>query len=39
VQERRGEGRGEMWSVPGIVGVAFIGPGWAPRGVAGVTVG
>jgi hypothetical protein len=25
--ERRGEGRGEMWSAPGVIGVAFIGPG------------
>jgi hypothetical protein len=27
VWERRGEGRGEVWSVPGVIGVAFIGPG------------
>jgi hypothetical protein len=27
VRERRGEGRGEVWSAPGVVGVAFIGPG------------
>jgi hypothetical protein len=24
---RRGEGRGEVWSAPGVVRVAFIGPG------------
>jgi hypothetical protein len=27
VRERRGEGHGEVWSAPGVVGVAFIGPG------------
>jgi hypothetical protein len=26
VWERRGEGRGEVWGAPGVVGVAFIGP-------------
>jgi hypothetical protein len=26
-RERRGEGRGEVWSAPGVVGLAFIGPG------------
>jgi hypothetical protein len=26
-RERRGEGRGEVWSAPGVIGVAFIGPG------------
>jgi hypothetical protein len=25
--ERRGEGRGEVWSVPGVIEVTFIGPG------------
>jgi hypothetical protein len=26
-RERRGEGRSEVWSAPGVVRVAFIGPG------------
>jgi hypothetical protein len=25
--ERRGEGLGEVWGAPGVIGVAFIGPG------------
>jgi hypothetical protein len=35
--ERRREGLGEVWSAPGVVGVAFIGPGEGTGGVAGVT--
>jgi hypothetical protein len=31
-RERRREGLGEVWSVPGVIGVAFIGPGRAPGG-------
>jgi hypothetical protein len=27
MRERRREGRGEVWGAPGVVGVAFIGPG------------
>jgi hypothetical protein len=27
VRERRREGLGEVWSAPGVVRVAFIGPG------------
>jgi hypothetical protein len=26
-RERRGEGRGEVWGAPGVIGVAFIGSG------------
>jgi hypothetical protein len=26
-RERRGEGHGEVWSAPGVIGVAFIGSG------------
>jgi hypothetical protein len=29
--------RGEVWSAPGVLGVAFIGPGEGARGVVGVT--
>jgi hypothetical protein len=37
-RERRREGLGEVWSVPGVVGVAFIGTGEGTgREVAGVT--
>jgi hypothetical protein len=38
VWERRREGLGEVWGAPGVVGVAFIGPGEGVGGVAGVTV-
>jgi hypothetical protein len=38
-RERGGEGRGEVWGAPGVVGVAFIGPGEGAQGVARVTVG
>jgi hypothetical protein len=38
-RERRVEGRDEVWGAPGVVGVAFIGPGEGAEGVAGVTVG
>jgi hypothetical protein len=39
-RERRREGLAEVWGVPGVVGVAFIGPGeGAEGGVAGVTAG
>jgi hypothetical protein len=31
-RERRREGRGEVWGAPGVVGVAFIGPGEGARG-------
>jgi hypothetical protein len=27
VRERRREGRSEVWGAPGVIGVAFIGPG------------
>jgi hypothetical protein len=27
VRERKREGLGEVWGAPGVVGVAFIGPG------------
>jgi hypothetical protein len=39
--ERGGEGRGEVWDAPGVVGVAFIGSGEGTEGggVAGITVG
>jgi hypothetical protein len=30
--ERRREGLGEVWGAPGVVGVAFIGPGEGARG-------
>jgi hypothetical protein len=36
-RERRREGHGEVWSAPGVLGVAFIGPGEGAGGVAGVT--
>jgi hypothetical protein len=36
-QERRREERGEVWSAPGVLWVAFIGPGVGAGGVAGVT--
>jgi hypothetical protein len=35
---RRRDQRGEVWSAPGVLGVAFIGPGEGTGGVAGVTV-
>jgi hypothetical protein len=35
--ERRREGLGEVCGAPGVVGVAFIGPGEGAGGVAGVT--
>jgi hypothetical protein len=38
-RERRGEGRGEVWGAPGVIGVAFIGPGEGAVGVAEVTAG
>jgi hypothetical protein len=31
-RERRREGLSEVWGAPGVVGVAFIGPGRASRG-------
>jgi hypothetical protein len=37
VWERRREERGEVWSAPGLLGVAFMGPGEVTGGVAGVT--
>jgi hypothetical protein len=36
-QLRRREERGEVWSAPGVLWVAFIGPGVGAGGVAGVT--
>jgi hypothetical protein len=36
-RERRREGLGEVWGTPGVVGVAFIGPGEGAGRVAGVT--
>jgi hypothetical protein len=38
-RERRGEGRGEVWGAPGVIGVAFIGLGEGAGGVAGVMAG
>jgi hypothetical protein len=35
--ERRREGLGEVWSILGVIGVAFIGPGEGAGGVAEVT--
>jgi hypothetical protein len=37
LRERRREGLGELWGAPGVVGVAFIGPGEGTGGVVGVT--
>jgi hypothetical protein len=37
VWERRREERGEVWSAPGVLEVAFIGPREGAGGVAGVT--
>jgi hypothetical protein len=37
-RERRREGLDEVWGAPGVIGVAFIGPGEGTGGVAGVTV-
>jgi hypothetical protein len=34
VRERRREGLGEVWSAPGVIGVAFIGP-WEGAGGGG----
>jgi hypothetical protein len=36
VRERRRDELGEMWNAPGVVGVAFIGPG---RGAGAVKAG
>jgi hypothetical protein len=36
-RERRMEERGEVWSAPRALGVAFIGPEEGARGVVGVT--
>jgi hypothetical protein len=36
-QGRRREGLGEVWGAPGVIGVAFIGPGEGAEGVAEVT--
>jgi hypothetical protein len=36
--ERRREGFSEVWSAPGVIGVAFIGSGEGAGGVAGVMV-
>jgi hypothetical protein len=38
-RERRGEWRGEVWGAPGVIGVAFIGPGEGTGRVARVTTG
>jgi hypothetical protein len=35
VRERRGEGRGEVCGVSGVIGVAFIGPGEGAGGGGG----
>jgi hypothetical protein len=37
-RERRREERGEVWSAPGVLEVAFIGPRVGAGGVAGLTV-
>jgi hypothetical protein len=37
VRERRREECGEVWSAPGVLEVAFIGPGEGAGGVARVT--
>jgi hypothetical protein len=37
VRGKRREGLGEVWGAPGVVRVAFIGPGEGAGGVAGLT--
>jgi hypothetical protein len=37
VRERRREECGDVWSAPGVLGVAFIGPGEGVGGMARVT--
>jgi hypothetical protein len=34
-EEKRREGRGEVWGAPGVIGVAFIGPGEGAGGGGG----